>query len=192
MPFITEALWKETAAREKHLIVTPWPEAAAFARNEKAAAEVNWLIGLISAIRSARQEMNVPAGAKIPMAAVAAGPEISLRIDLYRDLIARLARLDPVGVAPAAPKGAVQVVHEGGVYALPLAGVIDVAAEKARLAKEIDKCVKEIDAIDRKMSNPDFVERAPAEIVEENRERRAAFGERREKLSAALAQISES
>ncbi|MFN3960616.1 MAG: valine--tRNA ligase [Parvularculaceae bacterium] len=192
MPFITEELWKETAAREKHLIITPWPKAAAFPRNEKAAAEVNWLIGLITAIRSARQEMNVPAGAKIPMAAVAADPEISLRIDLYRDLIARLARLDPVSVAPAAPKGAVQVVHEGGVYALPLAGVIDVAAEKARLAKEIDKCVKEIDAIDKKMSNPSFVERAPAEIVEENRERRVAFGERREKLAAALAQISES
>jgi valyl-tRNA synthetase len=122
---------------------------------------------------------------------VGADAAVSLRIDLYRDLIARLARLEPISIAPAAPKGAVQIVHEGGVYALPLAGVIDLEAEKARLRKEIDKCVKEIDAIDKKMSNPNFVEKAPAEIVEENRERRAAFSERREKLSAALAQISQ-
>jgi valyl-tRNA synthetase len=191
MPFVTEELWKETAARASHLIVAEWPNAGAFPRNETAAAEINWLIGLITAIRSARQEMNVPAAAKAPMAAVAAGAEISLRIDRHRDLIARLARLEPVSVAPSAPKGAVQIVHEGGVYALPLAGIIDIAAEKARLAKEIDKCVKEIDGIDKKMSNAQFVERAPVEIVEENRERRVAFSERREKLSAALRQISE-
>jgi valyl-tRNA synthetase len=191
MPFITEELWKETAPRPSHLIVAAWPEAAAFPPNDAAAAEINWLIGLITAIRSARQEMNVPAGAKVPMAAVAAGPEISLRIDRYRDLIARLARLDPISVAPLAPKGAVQVVLDGGVYALPLAGVIDIAAEKARLAKEIDKCVKEIDGIDKKMSNPNFVDKAPVEIVEENKERRIAFVERREKLLAALKQISE-
>ncbi len=191
MPFITEELWRETATRRSPLIVADWPKRSDFPRNDPAAGEINWLIGLISAIRSARQEMNVPASAKVPMAAVAAGPGISLRIDRYRDLIARLARLEPVSVAPSAPKGAVQVVHEGGVYALPLAGVIDIAAEKARLAKEIDKCVKEIDAIDKKMANPNFVERAPIEIVEENRERRAAFSERREKLSAALEQISE-
>jgi valyl-tRNA synthetase len=191
MPFITEELWRETAARGSHLIVAEWPKAAEFLRNDSAADEINWLIGLIGAIRSARAEMNVPAGAKVPMIAVAAGPEISLRIDRHRDLIARLARLDPVSIAPAAPKGAVQVVHEGGVYALPLVGVIDIAAEKARLAKEIDKCVKEIDAIDKKMANPNFVERAPVEIVEENRERRIAFTERQEKLTAALKQISE-
>ncbi len=192
MPFVTEELWSGTAPRASHLIVAAWPKAADFPRNDAAAAEINWLIGLITAIRSARQEMNVPAGAKAPMAAVAAGPEISLRIDRHRDLIARLARLEPVSVAPSAPKGAVQIVHEGGVYALPLAGIIDIAAEKARLAKEIDRCAKEIDGIDKKMSNAQFVERAPAEIVEENRERRTAFSERREKLAAALQQISES
>ncbi|MDZ7627939.1 MAG: valine--tRNA ligase [Parvularculaceae bacterium] len=191
MPFVTEELWAGTAARAGHLIAAEWPQAPAFPSNDMAAGEINWLIGLITAIRSARAEMNVPAGAKIPMIAVGADPAVSLRIDLYRDLVARLARLDPISIAPAAPKGAVQIVHEGGVYALPLAGIIDIAAEKARLGKEIDKCVKEIETIDKKMSNAQFVERAPIEIVEENRERKIAFSERREKLAAALAQISE-
>ncbi|MFN0023720.1 MAG: valine--tRNA ligase [Parvularculaceae bacterium] len=190
MPFVTEELWRETAPRASHLIVADWPNTGEFPSAEKAATEINWLIGLITAIRSARAEMNVPAGAKIPMTAIAPDAAISLRVDLHRDLIARLARLDPIATAPSAPKGAVQVVHEGGVYALALAGVIDIGAEKARLAKEIEKCAKEIDTIDKKMSNANFVDKAPVEIVEENRERRIAFVERLNKLSAALAQIS--
>jgi valyl-tRNA synthetase len=191
MPFITEELWAETAKRDGALILADWPTADEFPANETAAAEINWVIGLITAIRSARAEMNVPAGAKIPMIAVAPDAGVSLRLDLYRELIARLGRLERIGVEAGAPKGAVQIVHEGGVFALPLAGIIDIEAEKARLAKEIDKCAKEIDAVDKKMSNPNFVERAPSEIVEENRERRAATSERRDKLSAALKQIAE-
>ena len=190
MPFVTEELWRETATRKTALIVAPWPDAGEFPANADAAVEINWVIGLISAIRSARAEMNVPAGAKIPMIAVAAGPASSLRLDLHRDLIARLARLDAIHLAGEAPRGAVQIIHEGAVFALPLAGIIDLEAEKARLRKEIDKCEKEIDGIDKKMSNASFVERAPIEIVEENRERRVAFSERREKLTAALQQIS--
>jgi len=192
MPFITEELWNATARRDGALVIAHWPKPAEFPAAEKAAAEINWMIGLITAIRSARAEMNVPAGVKIPMVAIAPDASVSLSLDLYRDLIARLARLDSVHVAPDAPKGAVQVVHEGGVFALPLAGIIDMDAEKARLKKEIDKCDKEIDAIDKKMANKNFVERAPAEIVEENRERRISFSERKEKLAAALAQISAS
>ena len=192
MPFVTEELWRETASRDKALIVTGWPSADAFTVAEKAAEEINWVIDLITAIRSARAEMNVPAGAKIPMVAVGSDAAVSLRLDLNRELIARLARLDEIHLSAAAPKGAVQIVHEGGVFALPLAGVIDIAAEVARLAREIEKCDKEIETIDKKMANKSFVERAPVEIVEENRDRRIAFVERREKLVAALAQISES
>ncbi len=191
MPFITEELWNATARRDGALVIAHWPKPAEFPAAEKAAAEINWMIGLITAIRSARAEMNVPAGAKIPMVAIAPDAGVSLSLDLYRDLIARLARLESIHVAPDAPKGAVQVVHEGGVFALPLAGIIDMEAEKARLKKEIDKCDKEIEAIDKKMSNKNFVERAPAEIVEENRERRVSFSERKEKLAAALKQISD-
>ncbi|MEK7266573.1 MAG: valine--tRNA ligase [Pseudomonadota bacterium] len=191
MPFVTEELWRETAARPKALAVTSWPAPGDFPAAEKAAEEINWVIGLITAIRSARAEMNVPAGAKIPMIAVGADASVSLAIDANRDLIARLARLDEIHLASTSPKGAVQIVHEGGVYALPLAGVIDIDAEKSRLKKEFDKCVKEIETIYKKMSNPNFVDKAPVEVVEENRERRIAFVERQEKLTAALKQISE-
>lgn len=191
MPFVTEELWRETAARDSALMVTAWPKRAEFPAAAKAAQDINWMIGLITAVRSARAEMNVLAGAKIPMLAIGADAEASMRIDLHRELIARLARLDELHHAGATPKGAVQIVHEGATYALPLAGIIDIEAEKSRLKKEIDKCDKEIDGIDKKMSNPNFVDKAPVEIVEENRERRVAFVERQKMLVAALAQISE-
>jgi valyl-tRNA synthetase len=191
MPFITEELWAKTGRRASALIVARWPEAREFPPAAAAAEEINWMIGLISAVRSARAEMNVPAGAKIPLVAVAPDAACSLRLDSHREPIALLARLEAIHFAPSPPKGAVQIVHEGGVYALPLAGIIDLAAERARLAREIDKCDREIEGIDKKMSNPNFVERAPAEIVEEHRDRRLAFAERRDKLAAALKQLAE-
>ncbi|MEZ5983077.1 MAG: valine--tRNA ligase [Parvularculaceae bacterium] len=186
MPFITEELWGETAARDTRLILAGWPAENAKLASPDAAAEINWVIGLISAIRSVRAEMNVPAGAKIPLAAVNLSGANMAKLSAHEAVIARLARLETVAQEAAAPKGAVQVIHEGAVFALPLAGVIDIAAERARLTKEIDKCVKEVSAIDKKLGNANFVERAPVEVVEENRERRAEYEARREKLLAAL------
>ncbi len=190
MPFVTEELWAETARRDTALVSACWPKSSQFPQAPNAAEEINWVIGLITAIRSARAEMNVPAGAKIPMLAIAADAAVSLRIDLHRDLIARLARLETIATAPQSPKGSVQIVHERATFALSLAGIIDIEAERARLTKEIDKCASEIETIDKKMANKNFVERAPVEIVEENRERRAAFVERQEKLALALKQLS--
>jgi valyl-tRNA synthetase len=190
MPFVTEELWAETARRDTALVSASWPKSSQFPQAPKAAEEINWVIGLITAIRSARAEMNVPAGAKIPMLAIAADAAVSLRIDLHRDLIARLARLETITTASQSPKSSVQIVHEGATFALSLAGIIDIEAERARLTREIDKCASEIETIDKKMANKSFVERAPAEIVEENRERRVGFVERQEKLALALKQLS--
>ncbi|MEZ5916591.1 MAG: valine--tRNA ligase [Parvularculaceae bacterium] len=190
MPFITEELWAKTAARESLLVVTSWPASEDFPRSPVAADEINWLIGLITAIRSVRAEMNVPAGAKIPMVHIGGG-EIGERLSAHHELISWLARLISIETADAAPKGAVQVVHEGAIFALPLADVIDIAAEKARLKKEIDKCSKEIETVDKKLANKNFVDKAPVEIVEENKQRRVDFEERKAKLASALQQLSE-
>jgi valyl-tRNA synthetase len=118
------------------------------------------------------------------------GPNFAPLIGAHRDSIIKLARIERIEFQSSEPTGSIQVVHGSETYSLLLDGVIDFAAERARLAKEIDKCVKEIEAIDKKMSNPNFVEKAPIEIVEENRERRVAFEERKAKLSAAVAQLS--
>ncbi|MBI1364965.1 MAG: valine--tRNA ligase [Alphaproteobacteria bacterium] len=186
MPFITEALWGETAQRDTLLISARWPERHSALDAPEAAAEMNWVIGLISAIRSVRTEMNVPAGARIPFAVIGAGDQ---RLKVHEEAFLRLARLSSVTTVKEAAKGAVQIVHDGQTFALPLAGVIDIAAERARLEKEIAKAEIEIGRIDKKLSNKNFVEKAPEEVVEEQRERRAEYEAQREKIAAALERL---
>ena len=107
----------------------------------------------------------------------------------YREPLMRLARLETVCLADAAPDGALQVVSGDMTAALPLEGIIDLAKERARLASDIDKVDAEIAKINNKLSNPKFVERAPEEVVEEQRERRADQMDRRNRLADALKRL---
>jgi len=133
--------------------------------------------------------MNVPAGAKIPLVLVGASKTTRARAEHHEDTIARLARLDGISFAKMPPKGAAQIVLGEATAALPLAGVIDMEAERARLNREMEKCVAEIRKIDAKLANASFVAKAPPEVVEENRERRAAFEATELKLQAALKRV---
>jgi valyl-tRNA synthetase len=135
--------------------------------------------------------MNVPAGAQIPLLLKDASPEAVRRLDTYRDIILRMARLSSAQpTAEPAPKGAIQAVLDEATVVLPLAGVIDVDQEKARLSKEIDKLSGEIAKIDQKLGNANFVSRAPAEVIEEQRDRRATAEAAKQKLADALARLS--
>jgi valyl-tRNA synthetase len=173
------------------LIAEAWPLEEAARRAPAAAGEINWVIGLITAIRSMRTDLEVPAGDKIPCVSVSPDASSAARIRTHGEVIARLARLTEIETVDAAPKGAVEIVHEGAVFALPLTGAIDIAGAKKRLAKEIDKSVKDIDGIDKKFANPSFMERAPVEIVEESKERRLDADARRLKLTAALRNLEQ-
>ena len=189
MPFVTEELWASLGGSDEHLIVAEWPHYSDDFKRDDAAAEMNWVIDLITAVRSVRQEMNVPAGAKIPLVFVGGDAQAGAKLDANRGVIERLARLSEISTSDAAPKGAVQIVHHGAVVALPLAEFIDIAAEQARLEKERAKAEKEIAAVDKKLANKNFVERAPKEVVEEQHARRAGYEEEREKLVAALERL---
>ncbi len=186
MPFISEQLWGAFAKRGD-LITTAWPNADAALDNAGAAAEMNWVIDVITAIRSVRQEMNVPAGAKIPMV-YSGDAETANRMDRHQGVLSRLARLSEIS-AGAPPKGAVQIVHGEAIVALPLGGVIDIDAERARLEKGIAGARSEITGIDKKLANKNFVERAPKDVVEEQHTRRADFETQIGKLEAALERL---
>jgi valyl-tRNA synthetase len=155
----------------------------------KAEAEINWMVELISETRSTRSQLNVPAGAKIPLLLIGADSATQARLERYQDLIDRMARLEYSTSANAAPKGSVTFVLQGATVALPLEGIVDLPAESARLSKEIAKLEAEVRKMDQKLGNADFVSRAPEEVVEELRERREDTGATLEKLTAALAQI---
>ena len=192
MPFITEELWSRLVEvgvqRENLLCLSTWPVFEGLA-DADADEEIGWLVGLISEVRSVRSEMNVPAGAKVPLVLVGAGKALRARVDRHDETIERLARLDDISFAKAAPKGSAQIVLGETVAALPLAGVIDMGAERARLEREIDKCRSEIGKVDAKLANASFVAKAPPEVVEENRERKADFEATIAKLQAALKRV---
>ena len=189
MPFITEELWDKLGHRAEHgmLIGQPWPAPAP--TDAAADAEIGWLVKLISDIRSARAELNVPAGAKLKLLVVGANDTTKQRIDTHRAAIERLARIEGIEAAAAAPKAALQIVVGEATYALPVGEVIDLKAEGARLQKEIKKLGDEIAKIDAKLGNAAFVSRAPEEVVEEQRERRQQAEQTRARLSTALKRL---
>jgi valyl-tRNA synthetase len=190
MPFITEELWAVTAEqgpkRSQLLALSDWPKLEGLA-DEKAEAEIGWVIELITAIRSIRAEMNITAA--IPLVLAGASAETAARAERWAEFIKRLARVSEISSAPAAPQGSVQLVVRGEVAALPLKGVIDLAAERARLAKEMQKAEADIVRIDAKLNNPKFMERAAEDVVEEEKEKREEAAGRKAKIAEALERL---
>jgi valyl-tRNA synthetase len=192
MPFLTEELWAikgdEGPPRTQLLALGPWPQSQ-FTGDPKADAEIGWLVDLVSEVRSVRSEMGAPAGAQLPLTLVGAEPSIVAAAKNWGETIQRLARVTEIGFADSPPAGSAQMIVRGALAAIPLAGIVDIAAERARLAKEIAKERKDVAGIEAKLGNADFVARAPDEVVEENRERREAALARIAKMEAALARF---
>ena len=193
MPFVTEELWSETGKvgpkREDLLVLTRWPDLSGL-EDAEADAEIGWLIDLISAVRSIRTDMNVPVSAKVPLLVTGSDAQTVRRMKAGSALIGRLARVEaPVEVA-SVPKGSAQFVIGDATWALPLEGIIDLDVERARLDKEIGKLDGEISGIDKKLGNEQFVSKAPEEVIEEQRTRRAEAQSRRDKIKDALARLS--
>ena len=193
MPFVTEELWAETGKfgtpRTSMLILTEWPDLSGL-EDPEADAELNWLIDVITNVRSVRSEMNVPAGAKLPIVVVGAGEVTLRRLVAGTSLITRLARLEEISPQSTVPGESAQFVVGEATWALPLAGVIDIAAEKIRLEKEVGKLDAEISQIDKKLGNEQFVAKAPPEVIEEQKARREAAIERRHYILEALKRLS--
>jgi len=185
MPFITEELWHALSPREHELIVAKWPMADARTIDPAAAGEVDWLIRLVSEVRSSRTELNVPPGARLPYAVADAGTETAARLTRNAATIARLARIEPGEVTG----GSAQVVVDEATYRLGLGDVIDLDAERARLAKAIAGAEKERDSLAARLGNASFVERAKPEAVEKARADHADKAAEAERLAAALARL---
>ncbi|PCD03979.1 valine--tRNA ligase [Sphingomonas spermidinifaciens] len=188
MPFITEELWHALGEREHDLIVARWPMPDARALNPAARAEIDWLIRLVSEVRAARTELGVPPGAKLPMHTAGADAATAGRLDRQAAALSRLARVE-IAASEAPAGGSLQVVVDGVTYALPIGDVIDLDAERARLAKAIAAAEKERDALAGRLSNPSFVERAKPEAVDKARADHADKAAEAERLSAALTRL---
>ncbi len=193
MPFITEELWTVTGeagpAREGVLALSAWPVLEGLA-DEAAEAEIGWLVDAITAIRSVRAEMNVAPGTQVPLVLLSPSDKTRSVTDAYGDLLNRLARLSGITVAAEAPAGSVQIVVRGETLALPMAGLIDVAAERTRLTKALKEAESDIARCDAKLNNANFMARAAEDVVAEQHEKRAEAAERRRSVEAALQRLA--
>ncbi len=192
MPFVTEELYQQTADRRGRLLIDgPWPSPDAGLIDIEAAAEIDWVIRLIQQVRTVRSELNVPPGARLPLLLKDADATALGRLGRYRDLITALARLTSAeALAGPEPRGAVQDAIEGATLLLPIADVIDITAERARLDKEIGRLDGEVARVDKKLGNEAFVAKAPPEVVETERERRAEALAARGRLDGALRRLA--
>ena len=192
MPFITEELWETTAKRDKMLVHADWPAyTTADLLDADADRELNWVIGLIESIRSARTQMHVPAGLKVPMIVTEMDAAAQTAWDNNEAMIKRLARVESLEKANDFPKGTVSIGAPGATFGLPLAGLIDIGEEKARLQKSLDKLNKEIGGLKGRLNNPKFRDSAPEDVVAEAEANLAARQEEADQLQAALARLAE-
>ena len=189
MPFITEELWHAMGERPYELILAKWPMPDARALDPEAGPEIDWLIRLVSGIRAARTELGVPPGAKLALHVRDADERTGARIERNRAAIQRLARIETIADGQAPSGGAAQIVVEEATFVLPLEGVIDIAAEKARLEKAMQAAAKERDSLAQRLGNPSFVERAKPEAVEKARADHAEKAADAERYQAALSRL---
>ena len=192
MPFISEELWTQlSGAGEAMLIGEALPEPDVAPVDPVADAEIDWAIRLITQVRAVRSEINVPARASLPLYLRGAAQTTQQRLAAQQETIRRLARLQSIELLDGqVPRGAAQFVVDEATGILPLAGVIDVAEEQARLKREIEKVEQDISKVEKKLSNQQFVSKAPAEVVEEQKGRHAEALQLRDKLSAALERLA--
>ncbi|HEV7693045.1 MAG TPA: class I tRNA ligase family protein, partial [Hyphomonadaceae bacterium] len=189
MPFVTEQLFQAIDANRGLLISREWPKLGDNLIDAGASAEIDWVIRLITAIRSTKSDLNVPVASKVPLTLVGASKETEARLKAYQPLIERLGRVENVQLAAEPPKGAIRIVIEEATACLSVAHLIDIKAEIPRLEKEIARLQGEITGIDKKLANAQFVAKAPPEVVEEQHERRSASEAALAKFKDALVQL---
>ena len=189
MPFITEELWETLTKRNEMLVHCDWPEYDRALIDHVADLEMNWVVNLIESIRSARAQLRVPAGLKIPMIFVEMESEAKQAWDNNSEMIQKLARITELKCADEIPKGSIAISAKGASFALPLEGIIDVEEEKKRLSKSLDKLQKEISALKGRLQNSKFIESAPEEVILETKENLVLREEEEAKLSSAASQL---
>jgi valyl-tRNA synthetase len=189
-PFITEELWSTTGTRANLLALTDWPTLPATLIDPAAQTEMTFVTTLIDEIRSARAQVHVPVGLKTDLIALALTDDARAAFQRNESLIKRLARVDAVSEGTA-PKGAITLPAPGATFAIPLAGIIDVAEEKLRLQKSMDKLAKEIAGLMGRLNNPNFAASAPEDVVIEAQTNLAARQDEQAKLQAAVTRLAE-
>jgi valyl-tRNA synthetase len=191
MPFLSEELWHQLAGEASGMLIgAAWPDLAPDLHDPEAAAEMDWVVAAITAVRAIRTEVNVPAAARLPLLVKDADSAAAARLERHAEHFQRLARVERIDGADAVPEGGVAAVVEGTTLILRVGDVIDLAKEKTRLAKEIGRIDADLKKFAQKLGNPAFLAKAKPEVVEEQRERETDARRDRERLQAVYDRIA--
>jgi valyl-tRNA synthetase len=195
MPYITEEIWQVVAPKAGKqgdtLMLQPYPIADGSKIDAQAEADIIWLQGVILAVRNVRGEMNIPPGKLLPVLLQKGSAEDQQRLNAYSGFLKSLAKLESLtwlAVDEEAPMSAIQLVADMQVL-VPMAGLIDKDAEIGRLQKEIDKREQEIKRVEGKLSNPKFVDRAPVDVVDKEKQKIAEHQAALTELQTQIAKI---
>ncbi len=190
MPYVTEELYAQIAKRSDTLLTSSWPDYPKSLIKKEASDEIAWAQKVISEIRSVRSDMNVPAGAKIALVVQDANDGTKQRLKIYEPALKQMARLSSIELLSGkAPGRSIKAVVDEATLILPIADLIDLDKERERLQKQIAKLQDDISKTEAKLGNEQFVANAPAEILEEFRNRKAEFQQMIDKLATALNQL---
>jgi valyl-tRNA synthetase len=191
MPFITEELWQNLPHEGESIVVAPYPEIDPELLDDVVESQTDLIQEIVVKVRNIRSEMNVDAKQTVPLRIATTNGELGSVLSDARDYIFKLAQVGQMEIVPQLTGGrlAAQAVAGGLAIEVPLAGLIDIQAESSRLSKEMDRVRREIESLDRKLSNASFVERAPKEVVEENRKRLADYRDQAAKLADGLKRL---
>lgn len=190
MPFISEELWQQLSeGKQGYLAAQSWPQ---FKEKEiEAEKEISWVIEVIETLRGTRATLNVSASEKLHLWAPEVTSLTAERLNTHKRLIERLARLEAIHMEPLKmTAGTLQLVIGDDILYLPLGDIIDVEVEKKRLTLTLKETEKELTALQAKLDNPEFVQKAPEEIIEKNQNRRIELQASHHKLHKALQQLS--
>jgi valyl-tRNA synthetase len=192
MPFITEELYESMAVRDKSsfLFTSKWPDYTGIEARPEAERDIKWVLKFISDIRSVRSDMNVPAGARLDLLIKGSNAESDARLKTYDEILRRMARLNSIEKTSVVPKGSLQSILEESTLILPVADIIDLDKERARLQKEIEKLSSEISKLDQRLANQDFISKADPETIEEQKTRKIDAEQTAVKLKQAIEQLS--
>jgi valyl-tRNA synthetase len=191
MPFITEELWQNLPHDGESIVIASYPQFGPDLLDESAEAQTELIQEIIIKVRNIRSEMSVDAKQVVSLRVATSDTQLRSVLSEARDYIFKLAQVGQMDIVPqlSANKLAAQAVARGLAIEVPLEGLIDVDAEKARLSKEMEKVRREIESLERKLSNASFVDRAPKEVVEENRRRLAEYQDQAGKLAEGLRRL---
>jgi valyl-tRNA synthetase len=193
MPFISEEIWQHLPHREKTLALAPWPAADSKWESPDAVKEMNLLMDIIRAVRNIRAEMNVPMSKKADLLIRAGSAESLAILEANQEYVQRFCNTSTlqIGLDIAHPEKAMSAVVTGAELYLPLAGLIDIDKELARLRKELQVLDSEVARVEKKLANEGFISKAPRHVVEEERAKHKDYAEKREKVLARIKELTD-